>query len=100
MVARCSREDRQATNKEVRREELGIKEPSNNAVIETMELLLMGVRNRLSKEVTVKLDFSVKKQLAVTSWKKGIPAQSTQVGKKCVCSKNCQMASATGTFRT
>lgn len=58
---RRSREDRHETNKEVRREELGIKEPSNNAVIETMELLLMGVRNRLSKEVTVKLDFSVKK---------------------------------------
>lgn len=42
-----------------------------------MDVLLIGVRHGLSKEVTFKLDLNVKKQLAVTSWRKGIPHTGT-----------------------
>lgn len=42
-----------------------------------MDILPVGVRNGVSKEVTFKLDLNVKQQLAVTSWRKGFPDTGT-----------------------
>lgn len=48
-----------------------------HAGTETMDILPVGVRNGVSKEVTFKLDLNVKQQLAVTSWRKGFPDTGT-----------------------
>lgn len=46
-------------------------------MIKTMELLLVGVTNGLSKEVTFQLDLNVKNELTVTSWRQGISGKGT-----------------------
>ena len=73
--------------------------------VPAMGLLLTGVRDGLSKEVTFKLDLNDKKELTMMSWRQNISGRgrqtpNTEVGKKCVHPKNGRMASVTGTFMT
>lgn len=61
----------------------GHKKNKQHAIAEAMGLLLIGIRDGLSKEVTFKLDPNVRKKLAGTSWRnRGTARANTEVGKK------------------
>lgn len=61
----------------------GHKKNKQHAITETRGLLLIGIRDGLSKEVTFKLDPNVRKKLAGTRRRnRGTARANTEVGKK------------------
>ena len=61
----------------------GYKKNKQHDMTETMGLLLTGIRDGLSKEVTFKVDPNVRKKLAGTSWRnRGTARANSEVAEK------------------